>query len=183
MSDLRFEPQGEPPSDLDDEGYISVRIDPEELERWLNKIGMTGEGLNTLNTLVEQGRAAKAQGFYLEAISVRMYLLEYWLRNLIVLHTGRPFETGGTCGRLIERAADCHLAPELMDRIRRFGRDRNEAIHRLLQGRTSYDSLADVFLEDESLPWDLQDWVVAAYPGGYELPSDPSKTVSGQSDS
>ena len=131
------------------------------------QLGTTQAAVTELvNVLVERGKAAKRDGYLLEAISIRLYLCEFYLRVVVVAHTGRDFDPGRnmTFGRLIERAADCHLEEDLLTRLRRFNKARNNAVHGLLEGRVAYADLErEVFDNDPSLLIDLSDWLDSVY--------------------
>jgi hypothetical protein len=121
---------------------------------------MSHEGFAEIVRLEARGKEAKNQGFVLEAVAIRAYLTEFWLRILIVKHTGIQWGRGITFGALVDRAADCHFDSRLVERCRRFNEHRNNAIHRLLEGRTTYDQLWDAFAKDETLPNDVADEVI-----------------------
>ena len=115
-------------------------------------VGMNEENMReVLTELEERGRRAKEEGFVIEAIAIRAYLIEFWLRIHIVNHTHEPFVGGDTLGRVVDRAADCHLSGEAIGKLRAFVTRRNQAIHRLLEGKQRYDDLWGVFDEGENL--------------------------------
>jgi hypothetical protein len=136
-------------------------------------LGMNEENMvEVLRDLDARGKQAKEQGFVIEAIAIRAYLVEFWLRAHIVHHTGKPHTPGLTLGRVVDRAEDCHLSDEVVEKLRSFVKHRNTAIHRLLEGKKRYDDMWEVFREAETLVNEVADEVIEKLIAGATV--DPS---------
>lgn len=117
------------------------------------------EANRILGELIHRGRLAKEEGFAIEAIAIRLYILETWLRRFLRRWASDP-DPRTQFAALIELARDSGLDRALVSRLKHFNKYRRAAIHQLLWGEIRYDELEQaVFGEDPRLPADIENWM------------------------
>lgn len=94
--------------------------------------------------------------FFIEAVSLRMLLLDFILRAFIVDRTGERIEPYSrrdqmTFGQIVTKAHEQRLPHELTDRLRAFSKKRNAAIHNFFLGRASYQKIGDAYRDADRL--------------------------------
>lgn len=128
----------------------------------LQRLGVTD--LNTflanLRDLYGRAESAFRSGYYLEAISLNMLLLDLILRGFVVQESEEPIEPysredSRSFGQLIKAAKKVGLNEELVERLWTFNRKRTTGIHHLLLGRAKYEDLLDAYEASEHLVDDL----------------------------
>ncbi len=96
---------------------------------------------------------------FLETISLRLQIIDFWLRIYFVAHSTdrrrREF------GALIEQCASVGLSQSLHLRLNDFNRHRINAIHGYVVGTTSYQALEAVVTDSDSLLRDVVIFVVS----------------------
>lgn len=111
-------------------------------------------------------RAAAEHHHFLEIISIDATLIEIELRNWLIVHRDRSFEPDVrmTFGQTVDMAAQSGFPQALVKRLRTFNGRRNEAVHRLARGTSSYVQMAGEYLTDCSLLFDVEDFVLQSAP-------------------
>ena len=91
---------------------------------------------------------AMEKGCYIEVISLRLQHAEFWLRTFWVVKNGSGKIFGPndkrTFGKIIEDCANLGFRQDLVDRLKKFNKDRIKAIHKYLIGATDYNKLQNV---------------------------------------
>jgi hypothetical protein len=98
-----------------------------------------------------QAEAAYQEGWFLEAISLRMLTLDFLLRMYIVHKTKRPVTPKLTFGRLIGKAKGQGFRQSLAAELEAFNDKRNRGIHDYLLGKASYPDLGDAYRDADDL--------------------------------
>lgn len=96
--------------------------------------------LDELHSLIARAVAAK---FHVESISIRLQVVDYWLRLYLANQapgTKRRREFGG----LLDQCCDAGLGPELYSSLKDANARRIDAIHGLVVGSIGYNDLAAV---------------------------------------
>lgn len=117
--------------------------------------------------LIKKHRESAAEHQHLlEVISIDAILLEVELRNWLIVHREQSFtaELRITFGQMVDLAERNNFSPSLVLRMRAFNRLRNEAIHHLARGISSYYDMTDRYMEDASLIFDIEDFVHESAP-------------------
>lgn len=102
---------------------------------------------------------AYSAGYYLEAISLRLLILDFFLRIYIVTTGGKirfKPDDKETFGLMIKLAEKGELEMALIKRLNDFNRKRVAGIHRLLLGDIAYDELRKALDDDPNLVQDLE---------------------------
>ena len=131
-------------------------------------LGGVDAGKAVTNVQVLSGRAQQAfsNGYFIEAISLRLLMLDLLLRMYVVNKTGRPIEADDkrTFGTMIGLAKDSGLDEGLTRRLERFNSFRIKGVHRLLLGDGAYDDLRAAFEGDSTLVDDTRRSVMQSMP-------------------
>lgn len=103
-----------------------------------------------LASLGDEAEEACRNRYFLEAISLRMLLLDFFLRAYIVSRTGAPIEPYSkqdkmTFCPLVKRAHKHGLADDLAGRLLAFNNKRVSGVHHFLLGRGSYQEIRDAY--------------------------------------
>jgi hypothetical protein len=94
---------------------------------------------------------AKEVGCWIEVISLRLQVIDYWLRVYFVNRAPIGNSRRREFGRLLEQCRELGLENNIFNKLRVFNEHRINAIHGFIVGRTDYETLKDVVLESESL--------------------------------
>lgn len=94
--------------------------------------------------------AAYQNGYFLEAVSLRMLLLDFYLRAYVVGKTEEAVEPHSpqdrmTFGPLVKKARKLGLPDDLTERLLAFNDRRVSGIHHYLLGRGSYQEIGDAY--------------------------------------
>ncbi len=94
--------------------------------------------------------------FFIEAVSLRMLVLDFILRAFIVDRTGERIEpTVGvdkmTFGQIVRQARKHGLPQGLTDRLLSFNEKRVAGIHHFFLGRASYQEIGDAYRDADRL--------------------------------
>jgi hypothetical protein len=94
---------------------------------------------------------AKDVGCWIEVISIRLQVIDYWLRVYFVNKAPVGYIRRKEFGRLLNQCREFGLGINLFNKLRVFSENRINAIHGFIVGRTDYENLKDVVFESESL--------------------------------
>lgn len=112
--------------------------------------------IKNLDEIAARTEYAIKQGCYVEAISLRMQQLEFWLRLFYVAanRKGKVFapEDKRTFGTIVNDCALLGFEPELIVGLREFNNRRIDAIHKYVLGAIDYDELQRVCEQSVRLP-------------------------------
>ena len=112
----------------------------------------------------ERTKHALKNKCYLEVISLRLQLADFWLRMYWAAKSpkGKIFSPDDkrTFGMLIKDCACLGFSPDLVCRLKEFNRHRIDAIHKYLLGATSYDDLEKVCEDSLGLNADVFQYVL-----------------------
>ena len=94
--------------------------------------------------------------FALEAVSLRVLLLDFMLRCYVVQKTGESIEPYSdedkkTFGQSIGRAKRHGLPADIVEDLWKFNKKRNARVHHFVLGRTTYQEIADSYREADGL--------------------------------
>jgi len=110
--------------------------------------------------------AAYTNAYFLEAVSLRMLLLDFFLRAYIVSRTKEPIEPYSsqdkmTFGPLVKKARKLGLPGDLAERLLAFNARRVSGIHHYLLGRGSYQEIGDAYRDADWLGEEILEAMVA----------------------
>lgn len=118
------------------------------------------------DNIEEGGKIAKEafeKGFYIETISLRLQLCEFFLRMYIVGKTksGKVITNGDkrTFGNFINECAQKGFDAELIEELKVFNEMRVSAIHKFLLGDIKYQDLKDACIATKDLPRKIEKYV------------------------
>lgn len=103
-----------------------------------------------VRSLEDEAEEAYRNRYFLKAISLRMLLLDFFLRAYIVSRTGEPIEPYSkqdkmTFCPLVKRAHKDGLAGDLAGRLLAFNDKRVSGVHHFLLDRGSYQEIGDAY--------------------------------------
>jgi len=94
---------------------------------------------------------AKEVGCWIEVISLRLQVIDYWLRVYFVNCASAGSSRRREFGRLLEQCRELGFDNNIYNKLCVFNEHRINAIHGFIVGRTDYDKLKDVVSESETL--------------------------------
>ncbi len=94
-------------------------------------------------------------GCFIEVISLRLQLMDYWLRIYFVENALPDSKRDREFGRLLEQCSQLGLEPGLVSRLREFNKSRIAAIHGFVVGHVRYPALEATARASQSLSRDL----------------------------
>lgn len=119
--------------------------------------------IKNLSEIAGRTGYAIEQGCYLEAISLRLQLIEFWLRLYYVAANGKgkifALYDRRTFGKIVHDCAQLGFEPALINRLSEFNKRRIDAIHKYILGATDYDELQRVCEQSAVLPDQVCDYV------------------------
>lgn len=89
------------------------------------------------------GRAKRA-GCHIETISLRLQIMDFWLRIFLVNKAATGQKRRWAFGELLERCKELGLDDDLYGKIMSFDSKRTEALEGFLAGRVKYDDLSSI---------------------------------------
>lgn len=103
--------------------------------------------------------------YFLEAVSLRMLLLDFFLRAYIVSRTEETIEPYSsqdrmTFGPLVKKARKLGLPDDLAERLLAFNDRRVSGIHHYLLGRGSYQEIGDAYRDADRLDDEIMEAMV-----------------------
>jgi hypothetical protein len=111
---------------------------------------------------------ALSSGCFIEVIVLRVQYIEIWLRMYWVVQNNQnqifsPTGPGSrkTFGSIIDGCEKCGFRSDLIDRLRKFNTERNNALHKYFLGDTDYAALEQVCKQTAGLDREVEKYVVA----------------------
>lgn len=103
--------------------------------------------LANLEDIDDRADFAYQNYFALEAISLRLLMLDFFLRMYVVHKTQEPIDPHSKIqfGTLINKAENSGLSEDLVNRLRVFNEGRKAGIHNLLLGHAYLQEVADAY--------------------------------------
>ncbi len=127
-------------------------------------IGLDEDSINThlsnLQGISERIQIAIDLGFHIEVLSLRLQIIDFWLR--IYYRNKRPEgeQRQREFGRLIDQCKNLGFNTDLATKLKDFNSHRVKAIHGYVIGKTTYEVLAPVVGESKSLSSETIAWVL-----------------------
>ena len=124
-----------------------------------------------VHALEDEAETAYRNRYFLEAISLRMLLLDFFLRAYVVSRTSKPIEPYSkqdmrTFKPLVDAARGLGLPARLAKRLLAFNEKRNGGIHRYLLGRgDSYEEIGDAYREANGLDFEIMEAIANSEDG------------------
>lgn len=116
--------------------------------------------LQNFSSVGQRIERAKTAGCLIEVISLRLQIMDFWLRMFFV----NTVLAGKRCqrefGRLLDQCKELGLSQELHQRLKELNKHRVAAIHGYVAGKTTYERLLPVVEESKSLSADLIVFVI-----------------------
>lgn len=106
--------------------------------------------------VMHYAETAYRNGFFIEAVSLRMLLLDFSLRAFIVDRTDEPIEPYSGQDKmpfapLVKKARKHGLPQALTDRLLSFNEKRVAGVHHFVLGRASYQEIGDAYQDADRL--------------------------------
>lgn len=129
-----------------------------------NDIGLDENSIKThLNNVQNIGKridAAINAGFLIEALSLRLQIVDYWLRIYFRNTRNKGEQRQREFGRFLEQCKKLGLDNSLFTKLREFNKHRVNAIHGYVIGRTTYETLEPIVAESKKLSSETIIWVL-----------------------
>ncbi len=156
---------GGEPSETDLELFRLVETQPPGTFKLYRAVGAGVEEhiqqhLKNTDELRKRIKHAVASGCLIEVISIRLQIIDYWLRIYFVNHPSSVSPRKKEFGALVEQCRELGLSNELYQRLRAFNRHRINAIHGYVVGATSYQDLDPIVKESDCLLRELVEFVI-----------------------
>ncbi|MGZ8874793.1 MAG: hypothetical protein ACXW1E_08745, partial [Halobacteriota archaeon] len=90
---------------------------------------------------------AKDVGCWIEVISIRLQVIDYWLRVYFVNKAPVGYMRRKEFGRLLNQCREFGLGINIFNKLHAFSEHRINAIHGFIVGRIDYENLRDVVFE------------------------------------
>jgi hypothetical protein len=129
-------------------------------------IGMVNfeRALENQSIIIERAKSARANGFYLEFISLKIQYLEFYLKiywvskhpNSKVLNENSKI----FFGRLVDECLEYGFDPVLSKTLFQFNKERKKAIHQFMMGATGEEELAMVCEKYAKLGNEVYNYVI-----------------------
>jgi hypothetical protein len=157
---------GPEPSGTDLELWHRVEAEPPGTFKLYRAVGAGIEEniqqhLKNLDKLKERIKHSVAAGCLIEVISIRLQIIDYWLRIYFVNHPSSSSRRKKEFGALLDQCHKIGLPDDLHHRLSAFNRHRIDAIHGYVVGTTSYQALEPVAKESDGLLRDVIEFVVS----------------------
>ena len=88
---------------------------------------------------------------YIEVISIRLQIIDYWLRLFFSNKAATDQKREREFGRLLKQVLNLGLEKALYEQLLEFNRHRINAIHGYVIGTTSYETINKVAIESDQL--------------------------------
>lgn len=118
------------------------------------------EHLNNKTVVQKRIIDAISQGFYIEAISLRILILDFWLRVYIRNADQEVVVVRREFGNLLKMAKKLGLPSDIWKQVDDFNKDRVKAIHGFLLGKVSLDDLEPIAKGSSVIVTNLTVWVI-----------------------
>lgn len=116
--------------------------------------------LENLGNISQRIERANAAGCFVEVISLRLQIMDFWLRVYFVNCASEGAQRQREFGRLLDQCKELGFDRALYARLREFNQHRVNAIHGYVVGRTTYDQLESVVAESRAHSADLIEFVI-----------------------
>lgn len=133
----------------------------------LTSLGVTDpvSVLERMRFIEVEAEKAYQSMYFLEAVSLRMLVLDFYLRAYIVSRTEEPIEPYSkqdkmTFRPLVEKARKHGLPDDLAGRLVAFNERRVSGIHHYLLGRGSYQEIGDAYRDADLLDEEILEAMV-----------------------
>ncbi|MFT5251227.1 MAG: hypothetical protein ACI87N_000201 [Flavobacteriales bacterium] len=122
------------------------------------------KSLENLSIIIQKGKSALEQGFFIEFISLKIQYLEFYLKiywvsknpnNEILDENSRKF-----FGTLIQECKDYGFETSLIEKISAFNKERVKSIHKFLMGGITESELNSFCIENSKLGNELYNYVL-----------------------
>ena len=111
--------------------------------------------MSNLGGITERIQQAYRAGCLIEVVSLRLQVIDYWLRIFFANKAPAGERRQREFGRLLGQCKDLGLDLSLFTRLKNFNDHRIRAIHGYVIGHTTYENLEPVVRESRSLSTDL----------------------------
>lgn len=115
--------------------------------------------IENFSIINEQIQNALDKGFYIEAVSLELELLDFWCKMYIVQNNG-SFGENDSFGVIIKNPAMKNITSSLAVELNNFNNERIKAVHKYVYGSCSYKDVGVTAKMFVSLPIKLRDFVV-----------------------
>jgi len=158
--------EGPPPSAVDLELWHRVETEPEGTFRLFRADGVGTEEriqqhLLNFDELSSRINHAINSGCVIETISLRLQVMDFWMRVFFSNRAPASQTREREFGRLLKQCFDLGMPDVLYARLKAFNKQRIEAIHGYVIGCTSYDALEPVAIDSDRLLRDVVIFVVS----------------------
>jgi hypothetical protein len=127
-------------------------------------IGHDEDSINThlsnLQNISEKIQKAIDSEFYIEALSLRLQIVDFWLRVFYRNKRNIGEQRQREFGRLIDQCKKLGMDQPLVTRLKDFNTHRVNAIHGYVIGKTTYENLAPVVTESKALSSECIAWIL-----------------------
>jgi hypothetical protein len=143
------------------------------------------KSLENLSIIVQKGKSALEQEFFIEFISLKIQYLEYYLKiywvtknpnNEVLDENSRKF-----FGTLIQECKDYGFEPTLIEKISAFNKERVKSIHKFLMGGIIESELKSFCTSNLKLGNELYNYVLdecgVFIDDGQNIPEDVGSTL------
>jgi hypothetical protein len=158
--------EGPAPSPVDLELWHRIETEPQGTFRLFRADGVGTEEriqqhLRNFDELSSRINHATAAGCVIEIISLRLQVIDFWLRVFFSNRAPSGQAREREFGRLLKQCFDLGLSDAIYRRLKAFNKQRIDAIHGYVVGSTSYDALKAVAVESDVLLRDVVVFVVS----------------------
>lgn len=116
--------------------------------------------LNNIQNVGKRIDAAINAGFLIEALSLRLQVVDYWLRIYFRNTRNEGEQRQQVFGRLLGQCKRLGLDNSLFAKLKEFNNHRVEAIHGYVIGKTTYETLEPIVAESKKLSSETIIWVL-----------------------
>ena len=111
--------------------------------------------LNNLSGISEKIQRAIELECFIEAISLRLQIIDFWLRVFFVNRCAEGQTRKREFGALLDQCKGLDLDQEIYEKLKAFNKHRINAIHGYVIGKTTYKELEPVVKESKKLSSEL----------------------------
>ena len=154
------------PSPVDLELWHRIETEPEGTFRLFRADGVgtqerIQQHLRNFDELSSRINHATATGCVIEVISLRLQVIDFWLRVFFSNRSSPGQTRQREFGRILKQCFELGLSEAIYRRLKAFNRQRIDAIHGYVVGSTSYEALRPVAVESDVLLRDVVAFVVS----------------------
>jgi hypothetical protein len=144
------------PSEVDLELWHRVEAEPEGTFRLFraDRVGTEKriqQHLSNLDEISSRINHAATSGCSIELISLRLQVIDFWLRVFFSNRAPADLAREREFGRLLRQCFDLGLPEPLYQRLNTFNKRRIDAIHGYIIGATSYETLNPIAADSDLL--------------------------------